>query len=266
VIRERTVTAGDRAVRYLEAGAGWPLVLLHAFPLASDMWRPQLERVPDGWRLLAPDLPGFGPDPGAPAGTMADMARAVVRWLDAMRIDTATIGGASMGGYVTMALLREAPERATAIVLANTRATADSEAARAGRDRMAAMVRDEGPRAVADQMLPTLLGTTSHAARPDVVSAVRTLIERNAADGIRAAVLAMKERPDSADVLARFNKPALIVTGEEDAIVPEEEATAMRERLPRSQQVRIPRAGHLANLENPDDFSEALENFLRANL
>jgi pimeloyl-ACP methyl ester carboxylesterase len=266
MVSERSVDTGHRTVRYLEAGAGWPVVLLHAFPLSSDMWRPQLDRAPDGWRLLAPDLKGLGPAGGTPASSLDDMAGDLVAWLEALRIESATIGGSSMGGYLTFALFRLAPERFDAVVLANTRATADSEEARAARDRMSELVRSSGPGAVADQMLPKLLGDTSRRSRPELAPLVRTLIERNSVAGIDGAIQAMKGRPDSRDLLAGLGRPALIVAGGEDAIIAPAEGEAMQRQLPRSQLVVLPGAGHLSNLEAPDDFSAALENFLRANL
>jgi pimeloyl-ACP methyl ester carboxylesterase len=265
--REAYVELSGRRQRYLEAGSGWPLVLLHAFPLNADLWRPQLERIPRGWRFLAPDLRGFGR--GIPPSTpmsIADVADGVNAFLDAMEIDNAVIAGLSMGGYVLMQLYRTAAERFTAMVLANTKATTDSPEARAAREQMAVLVRREGPPAVADQMLPKLLGATSHRARPYLAPVVRRLIESNTAEGIEAAIHAVKERPDSMSTLARSAVPALVITAEEDAIIPISESEAMQRTIPRAVLVVLPAAGHLSSLEVPDDFSEALGNFLRSNL
>jgi pimeloyl-ACP methyl ester carboxylesterase len=265
--RESYVEVGGKRQRYLEAGSGWPLVLIHAFPLNADLWRPQLERVPRGWRCLAPDLRGFGPVPvSSYPASMDDMAADIVSFLDAMEIEKAVIGGLSMGGYVTMALYRSAPERFTGMVLANTRAAADNEEGRAARDRMADLARREGPTAVADQMLPKLLGTSSQRARPALQPLVRRLIEANTGEGIAAAAAAMKTRPDSMPTLQRSAVPALVIAGDEDAVVPVAESEAMAAAIARSQLVVLTAAGHLSNLEVSDDFSEALGNFLRANL
>jgi pimeloyl-ACP methyl ester carboxylesterase len=266
MIRERTVETRDGSVRCLEAGAGWPLVLLHAFPLSADMWRPQLDRPPEGARLIAPDLNGFGPAPVAPARSLEDMARLVTGLLDALEIERATIGGLSMGGYLTLTLFRLAPERFSAMILANTRAKADDDEGRAGRDRMSALVRKEGPPAVAAQMLPKLLGRTTQEANPDLAVHVRRLIESNSIDGIDAAIQAMKDRPDSTPLLPTVGRPALVVAGEEDTLIPQADVDDLARLLPRAQQVTIPRAGHLSNLEAPADFNEALGNFLLANI
>jgi 3-oxoadipate enol-lactonase len=267
MLREAYVEVAGRRVRYLQAGSGWPLVLLHAFPLTADLWRPQLERVSRGWKFLAPDLRGFGPGASSsPTVSMDDMAADVSAFLDGLEIDQAAIGGLSMGGYVTMALYRAAPERFTALLLANTKASADTPEGRAARDQMAGLVLREGPSAVADQMLPKLLGATSRRARPHLDPLVRRLIEGNTAAGIEAAIHAIKDRPDSMLTLERAAVPALVITGDEDAIIPVEESEAMHRVMSRSQLVVLPSAGHLSSLEVPDDFSEALGNFLRANL
>jgi pimeloyl-ACP methyl ester carboxylesterase len=266
VERESFVEVGGRRQRYLESGSGWPLVLLHAFPLNADLWRPQLERRLRGWRFLAPDLRGFGrPAPAAPF-TIDDMASDVVSFLDALEIEKAVIGGLSMGGYVTMAMYRAAPERFTGMVLANTRAGADSPDGRAARDKMVQLVRQQGPAAVADQMLPKLLGETSRTARPALEPLVRRLIESNSAEGIEGAIAAIRDRPDSMITLERSAVPVLVITGEEDAIIPVSESEAIARAVPRAQLVVLTAAGHLSSLEVPDDFSEALGNFLRANL
>jgi 3-oxoadipate enol-lactonase len=265
--KEAYIEVAGRRLRYLQAGSGWPLILLHAFPLSADLWRPQLERATEGWRFLAPDLRGFGRGSPPPASmSIDDMAADVVGFMDALEIDEAVIGGLSMGGYVTMSLYRLAPERFTGMVLANTKATADTPDGRASRDAMAALVRREGPSAVADQMLPKLLGHTSRSARPYLESLVRRLIEGNTAEGIEAAIHAIKDRPDSMSTLEHSAVPALVITGEEDAIIPLTESETMHLAMPRSQLVVLPAAGHLSSLEVADDFSEALGNFLRANL
>jgi 3-oxoadipate enol-lactonase len=263
MVSEHRVELLGRPSRYLVAGAGWPLVLLHA-----DMWRPQLDRVPRGWRLIAPDLRGAG---GAPldedsALTMEDLAAEVVALLDHLELERAVIGGLSLGGYVTFALLRMAPERFSGLVLANTRPQADSADGRTARRSMSELVRAKGTDAVADQMLPKLLGQTTKRTRPAIEQSVRRIIQSNAAPGVDALIHAMMNRPDSTPVLGRISNPTLILAAAEDAIIPLAEAEAMNRAIPRSQLVVLQKAGHIANLESPDDFSEAIQNFVLSNL
>ena len=207
MIREAHVTIGDRKTRYLEAGAGWPVLLIHAFPLNADMWRPQLERVPDGWRFIAPDLRGFGPAAAPARGrsttTVDDFAGDLVRAARSPRmIDRAVIGGLSMGGYVTFALFRRSPERFSGMILADTKSQADTPEGREGRRKMIELVRASGAAAVADQMLPKLLGATSARTRPELVAQVRQMIESTSAPAIAAALEALSARPDSTPDLA----------------------------------------------------------------
>jgi pimeloyl-ACP methyl ester carboxylesterase len=266
MVRERRIAVAGRQVRYLESGAGWPLVLLHAFPLHADMWRPQLEQVADGWRFIAPDLPGFGPEPGGGVQSIDELADGVLAFLDALKIERTAIGGLSMGGYVTLAMIRREPERFSHVMLADTRATADAPAGLAARQQMLDALESRGVTAVAEMMLPKLLGASSHSDRPDVVEAVRDMIERGDAEGFAGGVRAMRDRPDSSPLLARIGVPALVVVGDEDVLTPPSDSEAMAGQLPRSRLVKLARAGHLSNLESPRDFSVALCDFLTSPL
>ena len=258
---------GGRSVAWVEAGAGWPLILVHAFPLNADMWRAQLERVPVGWRFIAPDLRGFGRN-GEVAGsiTMDDYAADVLLLMDALELDHAVIGGLSMGGYVTFAMFRQAPSRFTGMILADTRSQADTPQAREGRVRMRELLAKEGPRGVADQMLPKLLAEATRRDAADAVRESRAMIESAAPEAIDAAIGALMGRPDSTPGLSRISCATLVVVGAQDEMTPVAEAEVMQRAIPRSTLTVIPGAGHLSNLEQPEAFSRALGDFLLAHL
>jgi 3-oxoadipate enol-lactonase len=254
----------DRSTRYLEAGSGRPIVLLHAFPLSAELWLPQLSRVPVGCRIVAPDLRGFrgsGPafeDPGLEGVTMDGYASDVLALMTHLEIERAVIGGESMGGYVAFAMLRRAPERVAGLVLANTRASADSAEGRANRDRMIELVRREGPGAIAREMGPKLLGATTQREQPDLVEAIGRMIRMNSTEAIAAGLAAMRDRPDSTPLLRSIACPTTIVTGGEDAIIPAAESAAMHAAIPGSRLTVLPKVGHLANVEGTGDFSTVL--------
>jgi 3-oxoadipate enol-lactonase len=249
---------------WLEAGAGWPMVLIHAFPLCADMWRPQLDAVPDGWRFIAPDLRGFGCGPRVTATmTMDDYALDVSELLDGLGIDKAAIGGLSMGGYVTFALFRKEPARFSGMVLADTRPQADTPQGREGRLQLRAVLTKQGPPGVAEQMLPKLLSAN---AATTAVRDVRVMIESADPDGIDAAIGALMHRPDSTPDLARIACPTLVAVGEADAITPLADAEAMQRAIPRSTLTVIQGAGHLSSIEQPGAFSLVLGDYLRSAL
>ena len=254
-------------VPYLDGGdphSPHVIVLVHAFPVGMRMWEPVT--VPDGWRAVAPALPGFdGVDPPpAESTSIDDYAHAVLAFMDELRIDNAVLGGVSMGGYVSFALWRRARLRWRGLVLADTRAGADSEQARAGRQKMLELVKAQGSRGVADEMAPKLLGETTRSRQPQLVDHVRRLIERQTGEGIAAAIVRLRDRPDSTPLLDEIPVPALVVVGEEDSVTPPPESELMHARLEDAHLARIPDAGHLSCMESPAAFNAALGRFLTA--
>jgi pimeloyl-ACP methyl ester carboxylesterase len=265
-VTRHVANLATRSVRYLESGSGKPLILLHAFPFSAEQWLPQLARVPAGWRYLAPDLRGFGgPAPGPTMSgpiTMDTYATDIIELMAHLEIPRAVMCGLSMGGYVSMALVRRAPDRVAGLVLADTRVGADSQEGRASRDRMLALLEREGPAAVATEMLPKLLSPATLRDQPDLADVIRKLIEANHPDGIASAIRAMKDRPDSSETLRQLDCPALVLVGQEDAMTPPSEAQVLHEVLRRSRVEVLPAAGHMSNLEAPQAFNRVLTDWL----
>jgi 3-oxoadipate enol-lactonase len=257
----RYVDAGGRRIRILEAGSGQPLLLIHAFPLTADLWRPQLEAPPAGWRLVAPDV--LGPDDAS----MDDYAARLEAIVGGLGLDRSgpglVVGGLSMGGYIIFALLRRAKLPVRGLVLADTRAEADTEEGREGRTKMMTLVDAEGADGVARAMLPKLLGETTRRERPEAVSEIGELIRANGPTAIKSAVAAMMARPDSTPLLSSITVPTLVVVGEEDVLTPPPNAETLARGIRGSRLVRIPKAGHLASFERADLFTAELAGFLR---
>jgi pimeloyl-ACP methyl ester carboxylesterase len=259
-------------VHYLEAlpppdgaavRARGALVLLHAFPLNARMWEPQLALAARGWHVIAPHVRGADGVPDErPVQSIDDYAGDLIDLLDALHIDEAVFCGLSMGGYLAFALLRQAPSYVRGLVLADTRPQADTPEGLAGRQKMLDLVRASGPSAVADEMIPKLLGETSRATRPAVVERVRALTVANSTDSIAGAIQALMSRPDATPLLSTIHVPTLIVVGEEDTVTPPPLSEQMHEQIAGSELVRIPQAGHLSSLERTDVFNAALTSFL----
>jgi pimeloyl-ACP methyl ester carboxylesterase len=245
------------------------VVLLHAFPLDHRLWNGVVDSVAAAdWDVVVPDLRGFG---GSAFGddlpddepSLATMARDVLAALDRMGLANVVLGGLSLGGYVAMEIARQDPDRIAALVLADTKASADADEARENRLRVADQVLAAGStEALARAMLPNLLGPTTTATRPGVVETVRGWIHDAEPAGVAWAQRAMAARPDSHDDLARLTVPSLVLWGAEDALAPEPEQHSMLAVLRDAREVVVPGAGHLTAVEDPSAVTEALLAFL----
>ncbi len=237
-----------------------PLVLLHAFPLDHRMWDGVRAGIAEHVELITPAQRGFGGTPlGDDEPDLATVAADVLDRLDGRRV---VLGGCSMGGYVAMAVLRQAPEQVAGLVLVSTRATADADAGRASRHAMASRIEEEGPGFVPDTVLPTLLGAETVARRPEVVDTVRTLVSEQDGAAIAWAQRAMAARPDSSEVLRQADVPTLVIRGEQDTLIPADEAEALAALLPKAEVVVLAGAGHLPPLEVPEEFTGAVARWL----
>jgi len=262
----KTVTLPLRqmSIAYDEAGTGEPIVFLHGFPLDRQMWQPQIEGLSGHYRVLAFDYPGFGDSsPSTEGFTIDSLADITADFLDAIGITgRAIVAGLSMGGYVALAFARRHPERLRALILADTRAEADSEEAKANRDLLAEVARQEGPAAVIDKMLPKLIEEGPLANLPDVVKMLTQIAGRQTATAIVHALQAMKERPDATPDLSRIAVSTLVIVGENDLLTPPQVAKLMADHIVGSSLVTIPGVGHISNLQAPGTFNDAIRSFV----
>ena len=244
-------------------GQGPPLLFLHAFPLGLVMWDPQAQAFAASHQVVRFDARGFG---GSPPGdgllTMERIADDAVALLDHLGLSRAVVCGLSMGGYAAFALVRRHADRLRGLVLADTRAGADSDAARAARAAQADTARKEGSAAVADAVLPKLVGETTHKRRPEIVARLRETIAATPPRGIADALAGLAARADSTSTLREIRVPTLVLCGAEDVITPVAEAEALVRGIAGSRLEIVPEAGHLSSVENPEAFNNALGRFL----
>lgn len=238
------------------------VLLVHGFPFNSAMWAPQLEEPPPGWRLIAPDLRGFGASElSAGPQTMDGYAADLAALLQHLGVRDVVLCGLSMGGYAIFAFLRRHLRKARALVLCDTRAEADTAEARAARKQLALRVRQEGISAVVESMLPRLLARTSF--RTPVEARVRQLIEASPPESIVCALRAMATRSDSTPLLRQLGVlPTQVIVGADDVLTPPGEARLLARAIPGSFIEVIPDAGHVPNLERPRAFNTVLHRFL----
>ena len=265
------VSIGDTSLAVQTCGTGQPLVLLHAFPLDHTMWHRNVP-LADHLQLIIPDQRGFGQSAEShskskPLSSITQLADDVAKLLEALHIEQpAVIAGISMGGYVAQHVAARHSEKVSHLILIDTKFSADTPEAQAGRSNLAATVGRVGQKVLADAMVPNLLAATDEArSKPERVENeqfLRRLIGKQSVATIQAALGALADRPDMSEPMQHFKKPVLLVCGKEDTITPPAVMESMEEILSRGQLVIVPEAGHLVPLEAPTVFHEAVLSFL----
>ena len=187
----------DIEIAYEDVGSGPAVVLLHGYPFNRSLWHAQAEALRQDYRVITPDLRGHGASSVGPLpATIELMAGDVLALLNHLNIDSATIGGLSMGGYVAFACYRLFAPRVRSLILAGTRAQADTEEARQNRAHQAAKALREGMEKIADDLLPKLLTSSTVAKQPEVVKQLREMMAKTKPEGAAAALQAMATRED----------------------------------------------------------------------
>jgi pimeloyl-ACP methyl ester carboxylesterase len=259
----RVITlVGDTEIAFDDIGSGFPVVFLHAFRLNRTMWEPQVTALVGEFRCITIDMRGFGGSAASPPYSMDRYADDVAAVLDALGIERAVITGLSMGGYVAFAMWRRHRARVRALVLADTRATADSVEGAEKRRSMIEIAETQGPTAVANLQIAGLVGKTTRDKRPDIYDAMHRMMAQAEVEGIVGGLEAMMGRPDSTPTLATIDVPTLVVVGDEDVITPVADARAMHEGIPASRLEILRQAGHLSSVERPASFNTVMSEFL----
>lgn len=259
----RQLKSGDAEIVYRVLGEGPPIVLLHPFPVNHEFWLPMAEALITRYRVVLPDLRGHG-DSGVGEGPakMEKHAADIARVMDDAEIVRASMVGVSIGGYVLFEFWRRYRGRVAALGLCNTKASADSAEARAGRLQTANDVLERGAESFFESMVPRLLGKTTRETRPDLVEGALRMMRKMSPEDVAQVQRGMAERPDSVNTLKTVNVPTLIVTGDEDILTGLNEAELMRQHISGSQLRVIAKAGHYSMWEQPEEAGKLLRGFL----
>jgi len=252
---------GDREIAYDDTGAGAPgapVVLLHPFPFDRRYWAATAAALAPAHRVITVDARGNGEAPAPGPFAIADLADDLAALLDALGVPAATVVGLSMGGYTALAFAQRHAAHLAALVLADTRAAADSPETRRAREDARALIESSGTSTYLDRSLPRLLAPD---ASPALLARTRALAETRG-ERIVAGLAALRDRPDRTSELAAIRCPTLVIAGARDQVVPLEEMRGMSVAIPSARFVALDGVGHLANLEAPAAFVAALRAFL----
>jgi pimeloyl-ACP methyl ester carboxylesterase len=260
------MTSKSISLRYTDTGQGQPLVFLHGFPLSRGAWQKQIEALRSSYRVIAPDLRGFG-DSDTEAGptTMAQCAADLRALLQLLTSGPVVLIGHSMGGYVALAFAHQFPEMLRGLVLVSTKSGQDTAEAAAGRRVTAEKVKAEGVQVVVQAMAPKMLAAGNHDAR--MAAEVLGFMAPSRPAGVIGALLGMAERTDATAFLSQIAVPTLVITGADDTLIPLAESETLAQAIRAAQLKVIPHAGHLVAFEQPDKFNHVLKEWLnRADL
>jgi 3-oxoadipate enol-lactonase len=251
-------------IGYDDVGTGMPVAFIHGFPHNRTLWAPQVSALVDRARCIALDLRGFGESSRNGPFTIDQFADDVAMLLRMLGIERTVIAGLSMGGYVALAFWRRHREMVRALVLADTRAGADNEEARAKRLSLIDLARSRGSEAVADGQIVGMIGKSTRDKRPALIDDVHRMLASAPVDGICGALEAMMGRIDSTPTLPTIDVPTLVVVGAEDVLTPVSESEILHDAIRGSRMEVIEQAGHVSNLERPAAFNHVLSEFLAA--
>jgi 3-oxoadipate enol-lactonase len=242
---------------YEEFGKGFPVVLLHGFPLDHTIWEPLVPLLTDKARLILPDLRGHGRSP-MPEGiySMRLLAEDVLSLMNTLKIERAILVGHSMGGYASLAFAQAYPHRLAGLGLICTQAGADAPERRQARYQTAEEVGRKGVKVVAENMAPRLTRN------PDLVQPLQKLIMQNKSKGIIASLKGMAERPDALGWLSAISIPSVVLAGEGDGFISLERAQTMAQLLGKAWIVELPGVGHMPMIEAPQATADALNQLI----
>ena len=253
---------GDTGIAFDDIGSGLPVIFLHAFPLNRTMWEPQVTALVGDCRCIPIDLRGFGDSAPSPPYTVDQYADDVIAVLDTLQSERAVFAGLSLGGDVAFALWRRHRARVRALILADTRAGADTIENIERRRELIELAETQGSSAIANVQIAGLVGKTTRDKRPDLYDSVHRMIAQAPVEGVIGALEAMIARPDSTSTLSTIDVPTLIIAGSEDVPTPPKEARAMQASIPGSRIEILQQAGHLSNIERPAAFNTVVTEFL----
>jgi pimeloyl-ACP methyl ester carboxylesterase len=251
-------------IGYDDVGTGMSVAFIHGFPHNRTLWAPQVSALVDRARCIALDLRGFGESSRNGPFTIDQFADDVAMLLRMLGIERTVVAGLSMGGYIALAFWRRHRAMVRALVLADTRAGADSEGSRAKRLSLIDLARARGSEAVADDQITGMIGKSTRSKRPALIDDVHRMLASAPVDGICGALEAMIGRIDSTPTLATIDVPTLVVVGAEDVLTPVSEAEILHDAIRGSRLEVIEQAGHVSNLERPAAFNHVLSEFLAA--
>ena len=257
----------DLMVNYTDAGPDEApiIIFIHGYPLNKSMWDKQVDALMGNFRVIAYDIRGHGEsDAGNEAFSINLFVADLIGFMDALRIHKVSLCGLSMGGYIALKAIESYPERFEAMVLCDTTCSADSPEAKEKRMKAVESIIQKGVAQYADASIKNFFPQESFVTSPEIISSVKEMIINTSELSLCSTLLALSSRHETCTGLPDIKVPVLILVGEKDSITPPSAAIFMHENIKKSSLQIINRAGHLSNLENPEEFNKHLKLFFNS--
>lgn len=253
-----TITVNGVRLSYSDTGAGnKTLVLVHAFPLNKNMWKEQVEKMKDRFRVITYDIRGFGDsEPGSETASIDLFASDLLALIDKLDISKPVVCGLSMGGYILLNAVSRAPGKFGGVIFADTQCIADSDEARDKRYKTIEKIRDGEFDDFAEEF------SSSMVEDPHIQKKVKEMVKSNSAEVVSAALRAMATRRESCTALKQLSLPALVIYGSKDNVTPASQSELLFNAIAGSKLSVIENAGHLSNLEKTIEFNKEIEAFM----
>jgi len=235
------------------------VMLLHAFPLSAAMWQSQIEPLAQaGLRVIAPHAYGVEGSAEKENWTFTEYAHELAELLESHGVNKATIVGLSMGGYQAFEFYRLYPDKTASLVLCDTRAEGDAPEARKNREEFIHAVETNGAEEAVKRMIPNYFTAATYTYKPELVAQAKDIIRKQSPKDITDAMRAIMQRNDSSSLLPNIHCPVLVLNGVDDKLTTPDTARSISSRIPGSQLQLLAEAGHISNMEQPEEFNRAL--------
>ncbi|PKP38982.1 MAG: alpha/beta hydrolase [Bacteroidetes bacterium HGW-Bacteroidetes-15] len=239
------------------------IIFIHGFPLNKSMWKKQVEALEPNYRVITYDIRGHGNSEAGDVDFSIDLfAEDLLSLMDALKINKASLCGLSMGGYIALNAFLNHPQRFSALILCDTTCFADTPEIRENRMKTIGSIRESGVEKYADLSINKLFAPNSILTRKEEVSAVKAMIMDTNEQTLAKTLTALATRNETCTKLSEINLPVLIMVGDQDIVTPPENAQFINDSINGSLLVIVEQAGHLSNLENPEQFNNQLNWFL----
>jgi pimeloyl-ACP methyl ester carboxylesterase len=252
------------SICYDDFGTGEiPIIFIHGFPFDKTSWKPQMDFFKKIHRVIAYDLRGFGKSiPNKAPKSISSFAYDLIRFMDAMQIKKAIVCGLSLGGYILLNAVNLYPERFKGIILSSTQCIADSANRKENRNIAIEQIKLNGLADFALNTINSVFGTKTLNTRKKFVESIRNLILSTSPQAIIETLGALAQREETCTSLNKIFVPTLILCSKEDVIINKDQAIYLYINIINSRLQYIYNAGHMLNLEQPDEFNQNVLDFV----